>query len=106
SEHYKIPYKLIFNKYHGKNIKQPGGYTIFSETEEMDILKCAAKCAEWGFPLPITDLHMFAKNLLDRQGRSVKKYINNLFGIDWPYSLLKRYQNSLKLCYKNANSKD
>lgn len=35
---------------------------------------------------------MFAKKLLDKQGRSVAKFKNGLPGVDWAYSLLKRHK--------------
>ena len=69
--------------------------SVFSETEEMVILKSVAKCAEWGFPLSMMDLRMFAKYLLDRHGRLVKKIVNNLpcrYRL-WAYSLLKLHKN-------------
>lgn len=36
---------------------------------------------------------MFAKILLEKQGRTVTKFKNNLPGQDWAYSLLKRHKN-------------
>lgn len=81
------------NKYHGKYGRKPGAQPVFTENEEFIILKSAAKSAEWGFPLTLLDLRMFAKMLLDKQGRSAPKFPNNLPGIDWAYSLLKRHRN-------------
>lgn len=92
SQRYNIPYGTLHNKYHGRFGKKPGAPTIFSENEENLILKSAAKSAEWGFPLSLLDLRMFAKMLLDKQGRSVSKFTNNVPGIDWAYSLLKRHR--------------
>nr|CAI5830953.1 unnamed protein product [Callosobruchus analis] len=39
------------------------------------------------------DLRMFAKALLDKQGRLCQKFKNNLPGVDWAYSLLKRHKH-------------
>ncbi|KAI8432605.1 hypothetical protein MSG28_013591, partial [Choristoneura fumiferana] len=88
SEHYGIPYGTLFNKYHGKY-----GKNLELKHEEIRILESAAKSAEWGFPLSLLDLRMFAKMLLDKQGRSVAKFTNNLPGVDWAYSLLKRHNS-------------
>ena len=80
-----MPYGTLFNKYHGRCIRKPGAQPVFSENEENAMLKSAAKCSEWGFPLIILDLRMFAKILLDKQGRAVEKFKNNLPEIDWAY---------------------
>nr|CAI5858507.1 unnamed protein product [Callosobruchus analis] len=88
SEEHGIP----FGTYYITNIT-PGAQTVFSEKEEECILKSVAKCAEWGFALTIMDLRMFAKALLDKQGRRCQKFKNNLPGIDWAYSLLKRHKH-------------
>ncbi|XP_060810031.1 uncharacterized protein LOC132904125 [Amyelois transitella] len=93
SEKFNIPYGTIFNKYHGKYIKKPGAQPVFSKTEEETILKSCAKCADWGYPLTTLDLRMFAKILLDSQGRTVSKFRNNMPGQDWAYSLLNRHKN-------------
>ncbi|KAJ2945180.1 hypothetical protein O0L34_g9250 [Tuta absoluta] len=90
---YDIPYGTVYNKYYGKFGRKPGAQPVLSENEENIILKSAAKCAEWGFPLSLLDLRICAKTLLDKQGRSVSKFHNNLPGVDWAYSLLKRYKN-------------
>lgn len=92
SEKYDIPYGTLHNKYHGKYGKKPGAQPAFTRNEETKILESAAKSAEWGFPLSLLDLRMFAKMLLDKQGRSLAKFPNNLPGVDWAYSLLKRHK--------------
>lgn len=94
SEAHKIPYGTLYNKYKGKFMKRPGAQTIFSESEEIAILKAAAKCGDWGYPLTSLDLRFLAKAYLDKQGRTVKKFSNNLPGVDWAYSLLKRHKES------------
>lgn len=92
---YKIPYGTMNNKYNGRHIKSSGGQSIFSLNEEKAIIKCAAACGQWGFPLSLRDLRHMAKNLLDTQGRTIEKFENNLPGIDWAYSLLKRHNNDI-----------
>lgn len=95
AEEFNIPYGTIYNRYHGKHIKKPGAQPVFSEAQEKAILQSIAKCADWGFPLSLLDLRMFAKALLDRSGRIVAKFQNNIPGVDWAYSLLKRHKD----CY-------
>ncbi|XP_050516371.1 uncharacterized protein LOC126891232 [Diabrotica virgifera virgifera] len=94
SRQYKIPFGTLYNRYKGKHIGTPGRPTIFTKGEEVAILKAAAKCADWGFPLSIQDLRMMAKWYLDQQGKNVAIFQNNLPGIDWAYSLLNRHKDS------------
>lgn len=64
---------------------------MFSEAQEKAILESAAKCAQWGFPLRLLDLRMFAKAFLDRSGRTVATFSNNVPSGDWDYSILRRH---------------
>lgn len=73
SNRYKIPLGTIYNKYKGWFGRKPEGKTVFLETEEKALLKAAAKCSDWGYPLMLLDLRFFAKACLERQGRQVKK---------------------------------
>lgn len=92
---YKIPFGTIHNKFHGKHIKNTGGQPIFSNAEEMAIINAAAKCSDWGFPLDLLDIRMLAKSYLDRRGRVVTKFLNNIPGKDWALSLLQRHKNDV-----------
>ncbi|XP_026326216.1 uncharacterized protein LOC113234910 [Hyposmocoma kahamanoa] len=92
SQLYNISYGTLYNKYKGTHVKKPGAQPVFSESEEEALLKSAAKCADWGYPLTILDLRFLAKAFLDRQGRVVSKFTNNLPGVEWVYSLLRRHK--------------
>lgn len=37
---------------------------------------------------------MFAKAYLDKQGKTVERFKNNLQGIEWAISVLKRHKNA------------
>ncbi|KAG5895107.1 hypothetical protein JTB14_036382 [Gonioctena quinquepunctata] len=80
-----------FKEIYGSN---PGRPTIFTHDEELAILKAAAKCADWRFPLSLLDMRMMAKYYSDRKGRTVYLFKNNLPGIDWTYSLLQQHEKS------------
>lgn len=69
SERYKIPYGTVYNGYKGMHMRKPGAQTAFSESEEKCILRAAAKCSDWGYPLTLLDLRFYAKAFLDKQGR-------------------------------------
>lgn len=93
SREYKIPFGTLLNKYRGRHGLNPGSQTAFTHAEEKAILSAAAKCADWGFPLNLFDLRMMAKCYLERQGKTVKKFINNLPGKDWALNILERHKN-------------
>lgn len=90
---YKIPFGTLYNKYKGLHGSTAGGQPVFSHAEEISILKAAATCADWGFPLTTFDLRMFAKAYLDREGKTVARFSNNTPGVDWALSVLKRHKN-------------
>ncbi|KAG5897541.1 hypothetical protein JTB14_004316 [Gonioctena quinquepunctata] len=91
---FSIPFGTLYNRFKGIHGNNPGRPTIFTHDEELAILKSAAKCADWGFPLSLLDMRMMAKYYLDRKGRTVHLFKNNLPGIDWTYSLLQRHKKS------------
>nr|CAH7761203.1 unnamed protein product [Callosobruchus chinensis] len=95
SAEFKIPFGTLRNKFFGLRIKKTGGQTVFSGEEERAFIKSATLCAEWGFPLAILDLRYLAKNYLDRKGRTITKFRDNMPGKDWVYGLLKRYKNEI-----------
>lgn len=94
SREFKIPFGTLYNKYKGRHGGKPGRPTIFTTAEEVAILKAAAKCADWGFPLSLMDVRMMAKYYLDGRGKTVNIFKNNIPGVDWTYSLLERHKDS------------
>lgn len=94
SVQYKIPFGTLYNKYKGMHGRTPGAQPVFCHQEEISILKAAATCADWGFPLTTLDLGMFAKFYLDRQGKTVARFKDNLPGVEWALSVLKRHKNA------------
>ena len=92
---YKIPFGTLHNKFHGIHIRNAGGQPVFSTEEEVSLINAAVKCADWGFPLNLLDLRMLAKAYLDKCGRVVPKFQNNIPGKDWALSLLKRHETKV-----------
>ncbi|KAG5864715.1 hypothetical protein JTB14_017859 [Gonioctena quinquepunctata] len=89
-----IPFGTLYNRFEGIHGNNPGRPTIFTHDEELAILKSAAKCADWGFPLSLLDMRIMAKYYSDGKGTTVHVFKNNLPGIDWTYSLLQRHKKS------------
>ncbi|KAG5869102.1 hypothetical protein JTB14_007145 [Gonioctena quinquepunctata] len=79
---FSVPFGTFHNRFKGIHGNDPGRPTIFTHDEELAILKSAAKCADWGFPLSLLVMRMMAKCNLDRKGRMVHSFKNNLPGID------------------------
>nr|CAI5850132.1 unnamed protein product [Callosobruchus analis] len=78
SAEFKIPFGILRNKFCGLRIKKIGDQTVFTESDERAFIKSATLCAEWGFPLAILDIRYLAKNYLDRKGRSIERFHNNM----------------------------
>ncbi|KAJ8932024.1 hypothetical protein NQ314_015018 [Rhamnusium bicolor] len=95
SKEFKIYYGTLFNKYKGLHVQKHGGQTVFSKQEEEAIIKSVVTCSDWGFPLNIEDLQMVTKSFLDRQGRQVSRFKDNMPGRDWVYSLIKIHNDTL-----------
>ncbi|CAK1585104.1 unnamed protein product [Parnassius mnemosyne] len=81
---YKIPYGTLYNKYKGLLGKTPGGQPVSTNQEEFAILRAAATFGDWVFPLTLFDLRMFGKGHLDRQGKIIEWFSNNLPGFNGP----------------------
>jgi len=48
----------------------------------------SATLVDWGFPMDKTDLRIFVKSYLDKEGRQVKQFKNNYPGEDWSSSFV------------------
>lgn len=93
AKEYKIPFGTLYNRYKGLHIKKSGGQAVFTDNEEKAIIRSAVTCSDWRFPLNMTDIQLITKNFLERQGRNEMRFKNNVPGIDWVQSLLKRHAN-------------
>ena len=77
----------------GKHAKKKfGGQTLLSEEEEVTFSKYCITMSSFGFPVDTWDLRCIVKSYLDRQGRVVKQFKNNLPGKEWTISFLKRHE--------------
>ena len=48
--------------------------TVLSDVEEKAVVEHLATLADWGFPMNKTDLCIFVKSYLDKEGRQVKHF--------------------------------
>ncbi|KAJ8971218.1 hypothetical protein NQ314_000820 [Rhamnusium bicolor] len=80
---HNIAYGTLHNRFHGCRIKTTGGQTVLTANEEEAILSSILKCSDWGFPLIPQDVRMFVKIYLDKTGRVIHRFSDNLPGSDW-----------------------
>ena len=92
---FKIPMKTISNKVKNLHLQNYGRPTVFSEDEERQLVKLLQTCGEWGQPMDKMDLRVIAKTMLEKQGRRVPQFQNNMPGEDWATSFLKRNKEAL-----------
>ena len=71
------------NRLKQKHMPRPGRPTALSEKEELAIAEHLLATVEWGFPFGGTDIIMLVKNYLDKLGRNVERFKNNVPGPDW-----------------------
>jgi len=87
---YNIPRSTLKNKLRGSHAGSVGGQRIFSEGEELMFVNHIITMSSFGFPLDSFDLRCIIKSFLDRQGRVVRSFQNNVPAIDWTKSFIKR----------------
>src|SRR5258705_3868713 len=98
---YNIPRNTVKNKLRGAFPMKPGHPTIFSKEEEESFAAHAMEMSDFGFPVNALDFWFTIKGFLDRKGRCVSIFKNNLPGYDWFKSFMKRH---LVLSIRLANN--
>lgn len=90
----------------GDLIKKKGGQPVLTE-EEKTVVSRLQICGDWGFPLDMITLRLLVKDFLDRKGKSVKKFKDNLPGRDFVYSFLNRHRKNLssRMCQNIKRSR-
>lgn len=105
--HYGVPRSTINRHLKNKPLyTKPGHPTLFSEAEEKTFLKYIKTMGEWGFPLDLIDLRVFAQKYLNKIGRTVYTLKDNLPGRDWAACFLQRYKNEISHRYAANISSD
>lgn len=95
SKIYNIPRRTLLNKIKNRHQENVGAPTILSEALERSLADVIVACAEFGSPLTMLDLRFIVKSHLDKEGTRVRKFKNNLPGVEWGYSFLKRHKHRL-----------
>lgn len=87
--------KSVLHRHVTRTMKSQGGQKALSEETEKYIIKYINVCSEWGYPLDTFDLRKIIKGYLDIVGIEIKKFNNNLPGVDYVEGFLKRYKKEI-----------
>lgn len=88
---YGIPRRTILNKLKGKHTNKPGRQNIFTIDEENSFVNCLISMGNFGFPVNSMEARQLIRNYLNRCGREVKIFQNNIPGSDWMKNFIKRH---------------
>lgn len=88
-------------------MKKKGGQPVLSEVEELALVKCIVASSVWGYPIDSFDLRMIIHSYLEDIGKVVKKFKNNIPGIDFVYSFVKRHKRAIsnRMCQNIKRSR-
>ena len=92
ADKYNVPYSTLQRKYTALPTKKPGGQTCLTEETEVLLLKTISTMTDWRVPVDSLDIRLLVKKYLDKRGISEKRFSDNLPGIDWVRSFMKRHQ--------------
>lgn len=95
SRRFKIPLGTLSHKKNQKHKLTPGRPLALLPEEEKALVNHLQVVAEWGFPCSLVDLRMVTKQALDKSGKRVKEFKENLPSMDWARGFLKRHSNTL-----------
>lgn len=103
----KIPRRTLRNHTsgeRGQTWSTGGRPTVLLPTEEQSISQHIALLGDYGYAIDRTELKYFVKSFLDKAGRNVEHFKDNMPGKKWVSLFLERHQNLLsnRLC-KNIN---
>lgn len=91
----------------GGALKKRGGQTVLSEEEEAILVDRLGICSDWGYPVDTLTFRLLVKEYLEKRGRQVTKFKNNMPGPDFVASFLKRHKQSLsnRMCQNIKRSR-
>lgn len=95
SQEFGIP-RATINR-HVRQVKtgKIGRPTVLSPEEEEKVTQRIALAGDWGFPLTKFDIRLVVKAFLDRQGKTERRFNNNMPGKDWVDEFLRRQKRNL-----------
>lgn len=92
SRQYRIALGTLSYKDKGnKHLKNVGHPTVFSKREESAFVTHLLTVAKWGFPFDLMDIRVVVNNYLNRIGRNVPAFKNNIPSSKWARGFLIRH---------------
>lgn len=80
-EKYGIYYSVIYHHFKtGDTMKTQEGQTCLSQSEELILVYRLKTCAECDYPTDMLTLRIIVKQFLDRRGKQVLSFKDNLLG--------------------------
>lgn len=95
ADKYNVDKMKIQRTIKGKHTKKYGGQTVLTQTEENIIVDRLLLASQWGFPFTTYEIRIIIQHYLNKQGRTVKIFDDNLPGKDWAEGFLQRHRNKL-----------
>ncbi|CAH1997887.1 unnamed protein product [Acanthoscelides obtectus] len=90
SEYYGIPKSTLSEKLVRQKAGKHGAPTKLSEQEEKIFAEGITQFAEWGFPMTRWDIRCLVKDYLNRKGKQITQFKDNMLGIEWFYNFVGR----------------
>ncbi|KAJ8941753.1 hypothetical protein NQ318_001347 [Aromia moschata] len=78
-------------RFHGTHSLKYGRQPVLSDEQEDRIKTSLQLCAEWGFPLKSNDVRGVVQQYLNKLGVTERRFKDNLPGLDWFKSFMKRH---------------
>ena len=106
SKEFNIPARTLRYKIKGAHSKVVGGRQKLTTDEELETVSNLLLCAEYGMSLDQWDIKLFVQTYLNKMGKKVPAFKDNLPGYDWVSSFLTRHKNlSMRNCQNIKRSR-
>lgn len=96
SRNFKIPRRTLRNHVSGENpTSHVGRKPVLLPEEERSIAQHAATFSDYGYPFTVYDIRQLVQSFLDKAGRNVECFKENLPGEEWVRLFLARHKDLL-----------
>ena len=87
---YGVPKSTLYRKIRNKQQKRSGGQLSLSIDTETRIVDIIHQVASWKVPFDGYDVRLLVKHFLDKEKIKHRRFKNNMPGVDWLRSFIKR----------------
>ncbi|XP_025413319.1 uncharacterized protein LOC112685607 isoform X1 [Sipha flava] len=94
---YGLSISTLSRKINKKNVNKYGGQNVLTPLEEKCIVYAILYASDWDFPFEKDDVKNLVKSYLDRAGKNLKPFKNNLPGEVWYKNFIQRHNKALKI---------